>query len=254
MNGSDEFKPQEKPPPSTLCKQDAAGNIRETQPSQAAPPANLAREKFAEIPEHSPARAKLLSWFSFTGMADLDGLGNAADTLTFDLRHEAFVGCSFDGTDVNLGTLFDQTAGGPLTVPADQHFGPNNDADEQNALDSNQSFRISIENIVYTSGDGGNEMATFDGFQEFSIFGMPTATEEHLLELNAADVLTPGMNVTTLPTPIDALTLTATTAENRVRDLDFDFSVDTVAVPELSAFALLLPSGLLTLGSRRRRK
>lgn len=88
--------------------------------------------------------------FTFTQTGDLDGLGNTTDTLSFDLCHEAFVGSSFDGTNVTLGTSFDQTLGGILIVPANQHFGPNNDANGENDLDTNERFQLSIENLVYT--------------------------------------------------------------------------------------------------------
>jgi hypothetical protein len=42
--------------------------------------------------------------YSWTKTADLDGLANTNDTLSFDLRYEAFTGSSFSSQDLTLGT------------------------------------------------------------------------------------------------------------------------------------------------------
>ncbi|MFC5051811.1 PEP-CTERM sorting domain-containing protein [Rubritalea spongiae] len=181
--------------------------------------------------------------YTWTKTGDLDGLGNAADTLSFNLRSSAYTGSSFDGTDLSLGTAFDYSVGGTVTTPADQHFGPDYD------LDTNQSFQLSIENIVYTSGDGGPETAVFNGFSAISVYANPAGAQTFYVGTTGAEVLTPS-GVDLGFSPVDVLTVTSTVNAKRLRDLDFSFEV--AAVPEPSSVALL-GIGFGALALRRRR-
>ena len=184
--------------------------------------------------------------YSWTRTGNLDGLGNTADTLSFDLRSSAFTGSSFDTVsgDLTLGTSHDYTLGGTVTTPG-QHFGPGGD------VDNNQSFQLSIENIVYTSGDGGSETAVFNGFSGISVYANPGGNNTYYFGTTGAEVLVPAASPVSFTTT-DVLTVTSAQAGERFRDTDFSFEVEVVPIPEPSS-AALLGIGLGAFVLRRRR-
>ena len=104
--------------------------------------------------------------YSFTLVNDLDG-GGVDDTLTFDFVYTIYTGSTISGGDVTLGTT--QT----IASPGNLHFGqyPTGDPNT-NAMLPGDSFRLSIQNISYTNGEGGSRAAVrFLGFERFTKYG-----------------------------------------------------------------------------------
>ncbi len=177
--------------------------------------------------------------YSWSRTGNLDGLGTN-DTLSFDLRHEAFTGSSFSSPNVTLGSSFD------LGGATNQHFGPNGD------LDNNQSFRLSIENITFTQGEGLGWEATFNGFSDMAKF-ISEAEDVYIGTTDAEIVSAAGVP---LSSPLQVLTVSMIGSDNANRFRDFDFAFTTAeaaAVPEPSSFAALI-GGIGLLAFRRRRK
>ncbi|WPJ96229.1 PEP-CTERM sorting domain-containing protein [Coraliomargarita algicola] len=187
--------------------------------------------------------------YTWTKTGDLDGLGTSNDTLTFKLRSAAFTGSSYSSETgaVTLGTAFDYSVGDTVTTPTDQHFGPAYD------LDNNQSFQLSIEEIVFTQGEDLGWAATFDGFSAISRYIGQDDETFYFGTIGAEVVTTPATeSVADIPFsgPVQVLTVTATDNNNRFRDLDFSF---TVAVPEPGSYALLAGFTGMALVMLRRR-
>ena len=160
--------------------------------------------------------------YSWSRTGDLDGLGGADDTLTFDLRHKAFTGSSFSSPDVTLGTSFD------LAGAAAQHFGPGGD------LDNNQSFQLSIESISFTQGESLGWVASFDGFTDLAKY--TTEDETVYFGTIGAEVVT--NSAVTFPSAQQVLTVSMIGSDNGNRFRDLDFSV-TTAIPEPATLGLV---------------
>ncbi|BDS05875.1 hypothetical protein NT6N_09150 [Oceaniferula spumae] len=173
--------------------------------------------------------------YTWTRSGNLDGMGPANDTLSFDLRHEAFTGSSYSSPNVTLGNSHDL---GGVSL---QHFGPGGD------LDNNQSFRLSIENIVFTQGEALGWEATFDGFSDINRFG-GSGTADYYFGTTGAETVVGGGNFTG---PVQVLTVTSTTANSRFRNLDFAITT-AEAIPEPSSAALVGLGGLALILRRRR--
>lgn len=185
--------------------------------------------------------------YSWTKTGDLDGLGLADDTLSFDLRSSAFTGSSYSAEtgDVTLGTAFDYSVGGTVTTPVDQHFGPDYD------IDTDQSFQLSIENISFTQGEALGWGASFAGFTAMGIYSDPAGTETFYIGTLGAETITPAASGLTFSSAQQVLTVTSVQNSKRIRDIDFAF---TIAIPESSSYALLAGlTGLAFVMVRRRR-
>lgn len=192
--------------------------------------------------------------YSFTLVNDLDG-GGVNDTLTFDFVYTIYTGSTISGGDVTLGTT--QT----IVDPGNSHFGqyPTGDPDT-NVLSPGDSFRLSIQNISYTDGEGDSNIARFLGFQQFSKFGGSSDGQDLLLgttNYTTLDVGTGSGSVIAFNPDgyvADDLVLTTNitsgTANQRLRDLHFDFEVS--AVPEPSSTTLLGLGGLALILRRRK--
>lgn len=174
--------------------------------------------------------------YSWTRTGDLDGLGTADDTLTFDLRHKAFTGSSYSDPDVTLGTSYN------LGGATDQHFGPAGD------LDNNQSFRLSMEKISFTQGEALGWTATFDGFSAISKYG---SDANYYVGIDDAEVfLAQGDGTFPFTGPLDTLVITSSGLNNsRFRDLGFSY---TTGIPEPATLGLVALFGGGILFVRRR--
>lgn len=193
--------------------------------------------------------------YSFSQTADLDG-GTVNDTLTFDFVYTIYTGSTISGGDVILGTSQ------PLTNPsANSHFGQNYVGDgvdpgtSTNNLEAGDSFKLSIQNIVYTDGEGDGDIANFLGFVDMHKFG--GGTDDLLLGTTGYTNLTVGASGLAVDFGgyvAGDLVLTTSIASGstaqRLRDLQFTF--ETVPVPEPSSTALL-GLGLSSLLLRRKR-
>jgi len=89
--------------------------------------------------------------YSFTQTGNLDGVGTANDTLSFDLIYDVYTGSTFDGTNVTLGTPTAYNTGGNIHFMNDYIADP-----DTNAVEAGNSCSASISNIMYTSGEGFN--------------------------------------------------------------------------------------------------
>jgi len=185
--------------------------------------------------------------FTLSKTANLDG-GALDDTLSFELVYTIYTGSSFSDGDVTLGSSV-------AIATSNLHFGQGYTGDpDTNFLEPGNSFTLSIRNISYTDGEG-DETMTFVGFNHMSKFG--AGTEDFYLGTigyttvsvggTGAEVNLGGLTDVTLTTSI-----TAGTANQRLRDLDFSF--ETAAVPEPSSFALLAGCFALTSIMVRRRR
>ena len=190
--------------------------------------------------------------YSFSLTGDLDG-GSIDDTLTFDFVYTIYAGSTYDGNDVTLGTT--QT----ITSPGNLHFGqyPTDDTDT-NAMLPGDSFRLSIQNINYIDGEGNPDFAKFLGFEQFVKFGVSSDGQDLLLgttNYTTLDVGTASGSVVAFNPGgyvagdlVLTTNITSGTANQRFRDLQFDFEV----VPEPSSTALLGLGGLALMLRRKR--
>jgi hypothetical protein len=188
--------------------------------------------------------------YSFTLVNDLDG-GGVDDTLTFDFVYTIYTGSTISGGDVTLGTT--QT----IASPGNAHFGqyPTGDPNT-NAMLPGDSFRLSIQNISYTDGEGDSNIARFLGFERFTKFGGSSDGQDLLLGTTSYTTLDVGTSTSSVVDfggyVADDLVLTTNitsgSANQRFRDLHFDFEV----VPEPSSTALLGLGGLALMLRRKR--
>lgn len=190
--------------------------------------------------------------YSFTLVNDLDG-GGSDDTLTFDFVYTIYTGSTISGGDVTLGST--QT----IASPGNTHYGQGYTGDpDSNKIEAGDSFRLSIQNISYTDGEGDGNIAQFLGFERLTKFGGSLEGEDLLLGTSGFTTIDVG---TATGSVVDfggyvaddlvlTTNITSGTTNQRLRDLHFDFEV----IPEPSTYALL--GGLLALSSvmlRRRR-
>ena len=177
--------------------------------------------------------------FSFTQTGDLDGEGISNDTLSFDLvsgRHQS--DSTFDGTDVTLGTQLTAIATG-------RNFGAG-------TINTNQSVTFSIQNVVYTDGEG-NETVVFTGFTNIGTIQVASTTDgdnDFYIGLLGATTIAHDTSGTLDLTSNGAATDIAITTTTNLRFRDLDFAFETV--PEPSSTALLVLGGLALLLRRRR--
>jgi len=189
---------------------------------------------------------------SFTLVNDFDG-GGVNDTITFDFVYTIYTGSTFDGSDVTLGTTQAIDAGG------NTHYGqyPNGDPDT-NFMYPGDSFRLSIQNITFASGEGYAGLARFLGWEQFTKFG-GSSPQDLLLGTTGYTTLDvaagTGSVVDFNPSGkyvtgdlVLTTNITSGTANQRFRDLHFDFEV----VPEPSSTALLGLGGLALMLRRKR--
>ncbi|MDF7826806.1 hypothetical protein P4B35_22455 [Pontiellaceae bacterium B12227] len=179
--------------------------------------------------------------YSWTRTGNLDG-GTINDTLSFDLRLEAWTGSSYTSPDVTLGTAYNLGNDYTGTGSPQQHFGPGGD------LDNNQSFQLSIENVSFTQGEALGWGATFDGFSAISKF--IAESEDVYFGADNAEVVNVATANQPFTGPLQVLTVSMIGSDNnnRFRDLDFSF---TTAIPEpaVLSFIAIFGGGLLV--SRR---
>ena len=189
---------------------------------------------------------------SFTLVNDFDG-GGVNDTITFDFVYTIYTGSTFDGSNVTLGTT--------QAIVGNSHFGQWEDGADpnRNVLSPGDSFRLSIQNITFSSGEGYAGIARFLGWEQFTKFGGSLEGQDLLLGTTGYTTLDVGTATGSVvdfnPTGkyvtgdlVLTTNITSGTANQRFRDLHFDFEV----VPEPSSSALL-GLGLSSLLLRRRR-
>jgi hypothetical protein len=174
--------------------------------------------------------------YNVTGL-DLDGVGDTADTMSWDVVFSAFdeSSVSVDG-EVTLGTQ----------VAAAYDVGEFNVGTDSTTWVANESIQFSVENIVLSDA---NYEATFDGFTSmwFSggsyYVGTGADTTEFTLESNDAQTFSSAQEV---------LTLTAQASE-RNRNLTGSFSV-TTAIPEPATIGMLGLGAFVTLMIRKNQR
>ncbi|NDV62061.1 hypothetical protein G0Q06_06350 [Puniceicoccales bacterium CK1056] len=190
----------------------------------------------------------LLYSFSFANQ-DLDDGGLSNDTLTWDLRVEGWIGSTFslvgDGTSsvTALGTTADVGA-------VNDEFGlqGNTSGTDTTAryLQPGDTLRFTIENVVLSTDISAS--IAFDGFDAAWF-----TTGDYILGTGSnLPILSAGANGgASIPGTPEVFVLTATTINDRIRDLDGQFTV--TAVPEPSVFALISGFFAVTFVALRRR-
>jgi hypothetical protein len=188
--------------------------------------------------------------YTYSDTADFDG-GGTDDTFSFDVVYTMYSGSTILDGNVTLGT-----SAALAELSTNSHFGQNYFGDtDTNKFLAGDSFTLSIANIVFTSGEGG-ETAVFTGFNSVKKYG---GGDQDLyigtIGYSTATVGAANASTVDLGGVLDLAVTTSITggsADQRLRDLSFTF--ETSAIPEPGTYALL--GGLLALGTvmtRRRR-
>jgi len=201
------------------------------------------------------------SWINwdFTITGDLDGLGDAVDTLSFRIQERYYTGGSYDSSS----GVFTSGNNGFTSVSNDAvtgntlHFGDN--LNGSGYLNVGDSILLSGPFAVnYSRGNsyGSTDTVSFDGFSQIGIYTVGGGSGGSYVIGNSAndigsEVSVTGAALTSITNTTSDLYLASTAGDIRFRDLDFSFTVSD-SIPEPSSTALI-GLGCLALVTRRKR-
>jgi hypothetical protein len=166
--------------------------------------------------------------YTLSDTADFDG-GGTDDTFSFDVVYTIYKDSTILAGNVTLGTSV------ALVDPiSNSHFGQDYVGDASaNYFVPGDSFTLSIENIVFTSGEGGFD-SLFTGFNSVKKFGGGDqdlyigTTGYSTATVGAATASTVALGGV-LDLAVTTSVLDPVTADQRLRDLNFTF--ETQAIP-----------------------
>ena len=176
--------------------------------------------------------------YTTTLTGDIDGFGDATDTLSFDLRVKGYTGSSYDGADITLGTQYTLT------------YADLSDTSFSTSLADGESLQFSVENINFSSSNITS--VDFTGFERV-IFSANNGAYAYIGTTDAAiSSATSGAEHSLRDTNTEVLTVTNLGDTDGFNVYNFPPLFEVNVIPEPSSLMLLGISAVALLQRRSR--